>query len=408
MNRRRQVLLDVTARGRLLLALCRPAVLALFGLFAVTAMAQAGVTDRPVTLTIALLSIVGYLVFSVVLNDLADEAIDRINLPADPGRPLVAGSADRRRMGQIAAAGAVVAVGSAAVLSWLSALVVLSGLALSAAYSLRPIRIAERGAVASLLLPLGYVAVPFLVGILAVRSRVTGADLTLLGGLYVGFIGRILLKDFRDVRGDALFGKRTFLVRHGRRATCSFSAVCWVAGSTVVAAIRGATLDLAVAYALFTLLALALLRALSVEAGARRDEALVGAVALVGRGTIVTVIGHLSVTDAGWNGLRYHLVMAAFAAVTVGQAVSMARRGPITRLTVATCEGAAPPTPDADLGAYQLGGTTADAGGRHLVRSSAIVAGRGSMTTMASIEPVTGSVPSAPSPVGASRSAARS
>jgi hypothetical protein len=32
----------------------------------------------------------------------------------------------------------------------------------------------------------------------------------------------------------ALFGKRTFLVRHGRKATCRFAAVGWIAGSTLV------------------------------------------------------------------------------------------------------------------------------------------------------------------------------
>jgi hypothetical protein len=47
-----------------------------------------------------------------------------------------------------------------------------------------------------------------------------------MGGLYVGFIGRIMLKDFPDVRGDALFGERTFLVRHGWRATCATTPGC--------------------------------------------------------------------------------------------------------------------------------------------------------------------------------------
>ena len=56
-------------------------------------------------------------------------------------------------------------------------------------------------------------------------------DLALLAALYVGFVGRIVLKDFRDVVGDRLFGKRTFLVRHGRRTTCVLSAACWVGGT---------------------------------------------------------------------------------------------------------------------------------------------------------------------------------
>ena len=92
-----------------------------------------------------------------------------------------------------------------------------------------------------MLLPLGYVAVPYLLGIFAVRSTITPNDLLLLGGLYAGFIGRIVLKDFRDVRGDALFGKRTFLVRHGRRATCIFSAAFLVLGVGVLPFVRDLT-----------------------------------------------------------------------------------------------------------------------------------------------------------------------
>lgn len=110
---------------------------------------------------------------------------------------------------------------------------------------LRPVRLADRGALAALVLPAGYVAVPYLVGIFAVRGSPRPADLLLLAGLYLGFIGRILVKDFRDVRGDALFGKRTFLVRHGRRRTCQFSACCWLVDTgAILAAARQPTVAL--------------------------------------------------------------------------------------------------------------------------------------------------------------------
>src|SRR5207245_2835899 len=115
---------------------------------------------------------------------------------------------------------ALLALAASFLLQWPAPLVVLGGLVFTAAYSLRPVHLARRGVVAPMLLPLGYVAVPYLVGIFAVRNTLSRNDLLVLVGLYAGFIGRIVLKDFRDVRGDALFGKRTFLVRHGRRATC--------------------------------------------------------------------------------------------------------------------------------------------------------------------------------------------
>lgn len=161
---------------RLLLALARPSVVVLLGLFTVTGMAQAGRTEAPLLLGPALFAVLGFLLFSVVVNDLSDEAIDRVNLLDDQGRPLVLGRADRGHMMVVAGTAAAASVAGAATVAPLAVPVVVAGLLLSAAYSLRPIRIADRGVLASLLLPLGYVAVPYLVGVLAVRTRPTGPD----------------------------------------------------------------------------------------------------------------------------------------------------------------------------------------------------------------------------------------
>src|SRR5204863_4707493 len=99
----------------------------------------------------------------------------------------------------------------------------------------------------------------------------------------------------------ALFGKRTFLVRHGRTATCAFSATCWVLGAIALLGVRGASWSLAATYATFVGVALALLRALARDGGARRDERLIAAIAIVGRAMVVTLIAHLSMTDARWS-----------------------------------------------------------------------------------------------------------
>jgi 4-hydroxybenzoate polyprenyltransferase len=321
-------------RIRLLVLLARPAVIVLLGLYAATGLAQAGQGENRLLLAEALLVVVAFLLFSVVVNDLADEAVDRVNLPGDPRRALATGTAARREFVVIAVTAATAALAGSLLLHRAAVLVVAAGLALSAGYSLRPVRIAERGALASLVLPAGYVAVPYLVGVLAVRDSVRAGDLVLLGGLYVGFIGRIVLKDFRDVRGDALFGKRTFLVRHGRRWTCVLSAACWIAGSLTLLEVRGLTRALAATWAAYLMAALWLLRDLSVERGARRDEALISAIAVVGRGMIITLLAHFSMTGAHWPAPAYLGVMAALAAITLAQASTMARHGPVTRLTV--------------------------------------------------------------------------
>jgi 4-hydroxybenzoate polyprenyltransferase len=62
----------------------------------------------------ALVVVMAFLVFSVAVNDLADEAIDRVDLPGDAARALITGQTNRRQMtliaisaGSIALAGAI-------------------------------------------------------------------------------------------------------------------------------------------------------------------------------------------------------------------------------------------------------------------------------------------------------------
>lgn len=321
-------------RIRIAVLLARPPVVLLLALFAAVGQVQAAGAQRPQQLAQALIVVMAYLVFSVAVNDIADVAVDRVNLPGDRRRPLAAGLCAPRDMAVVAGAAAVVAVAGAALLLHGPAVpIVLAGLAVSAAYSLPPWRLAKRGAIASLVLPAAYVVVPYCAGALSVGATLSRADGLLLGGLYVGFIGRILLKDFRDVRGDSLFGKRTFLVRHGRRATCAMSATFWMVGSVVVAAV-GAHRESVLGFLVLGGAALVLLRMLAIDGGPRRDERLVSAVAIVGRGTIVTLLAHLTVTGAHWAPLPRIGTVAGLVAVVLGLAHRMAMRGPGTRLRV--------------------------------------------------------------------------
>ena len=321
-------------RLRVLVLLSRPPVLLLLGLFAATGFAQGGGGPGGLGLIVPMIVVVGYLLFSAIVNDLADEAIDRVNLPGVAARPLVTGAGSRAELRAAAAVAAAVTLAAAASIGPAALAVLVAGLALSAAYSLRPVRLSDRGAVASLLLPAGYVAVPYLTGLLAVRTHLGRADVVLLTGLYVGFIGRILLKDFRDVRGDALFGKRTFLVRHGRRWTCACSATAWVLGSLALGGVRDLSPALVVAQLVWVANALVLLRMLAADRGSRRDESLISALAIVGRGMVVTVVAHLGMTDAGWSRPTSAAILAAITGVVLGQAVTMARKGPLSRLRV--------------------------------------------------------------------------
>jgi len=204
-------------RLRVLVWMARPAVILLFGLFAATGVAQAGAAGDPAPLFGALVVVAGFLVCAVAVNDLSDEAIDRVNLPGDPGRPLVVGACGRRALGVAGATAGGAALAASLLLEGPAVVVVACGLALGLAYSVRPVRLADRGLVAALALPAAYVAVPYLVGIFSVRASLHPPDMLLLGGLYVGFVGRILLKDFRDVRATPCSAsRRSWCVTGGR------------------------------------------------------------------------------------------------------------------------------------------------------------------------------------------------
>ncbi|MCK7622294.1 UbiA family prenyltransferase [Streptomyces sp. RS10V-4] len=337
--------MTVATRGRVLFMVARPPVLALLALYtalgaAAGSRAHAGGGDALPATGRALLPVAAFLMFSVACNDLADERIDRVNLPGDRRRPLVSGDIGPHGMRSVAVVCAVVALTSAFLVAPWAAAVTAVGLGLSAAYSLRPVRIADRGALASLALPACYVAVPFLVGRLAAGGG-TGAwagtggwpggrELLLLAGLYVGFIGRILLKDFRDVRGDALFGKRTFLVRHGRVRTCRLSAGCWTLGSAllVAGAPGGPPPAFAAAVAAQLGVALWLLRRLAQERHPHREELLICAAAVVGRGVMAVTLAQLSMRSLHWSVAAQAAVLAAVLALVLGQTWTMLRYGP--------------------------------------------------------------------------------
>lgn len=169
------------------------------------------------------------------MNDLADEAIDKVNLADSKARPLANRSATRREIKNLAALSAASALAISALHSHSLVIATAAGLIFNWVYSYRPLNISHRGLLAPLLLPIAYVVIPFSVGSLTVNNPLVGGRTALLVGMYVCFIGRIILKDFRDVKGDSRYGKKTFLLRYGRTQTCLTSAVFWITGAMILA-----------------------------------------------------------------------------------------------------------------------------------------------------------------------------
>lgn len=321
--------------ARLAVMMLRPPVAVVVLLFAALGMAQAEHPEEVVPLcTTVLLVLAGWLVNATVLNDLSDEAIDRVNLARSRGRPLVAGVVTRRQLlafGLVAGGAALVL---AALVSRPLAVVVAGGLVFNALYSLRPVRLAERGVVAPLVLPLGLVAVPYLVGVLSVTSAPSRHDLALLPGLYLAFIGRIVLKDFRDAHGDAMFGKWTFLLRHGRRVTCAFSAACWVGGvAALVAALPGLTVGLVMVFTAYVVCALHGLVALARGSDPIGEQVVIGAIAQAGRAVCITALAQITVVHQTWTPLSGTVVVAALGGLFVHSYLTMfAQQGSVAAL----------------------------------------------------------------------------
>ncbi len=314
--------------ARLVAMMIRPPVAVLLLLFAALGMAPAGRADgfHPLFTTV-LLIVGGWFLHATVLNDLADEAIDRVNLAAARARPLVSGDATRRQLLVLGNIAGLLALVVAWATNWRVGVVVLAGLALNVAYSLPPARISHRGAIASLMLPLGYVALPYLVGALSVQPALRSSDLVLLAGLYIVFIGRILLKDFRDVTGDDLFGKRTFLLRHGREATCMASAVCWVVGTATLFALVPVQSLVVAVFGAYLACALHGLRRLATTRGHVPEQVTIGAIAQVGRGMAVTLLAHFTMLRKGWSPAQRGVVTLTLAILFVGTyLVTLAQR----------------------------------------------------------------------------------
>ena len=209
-------------------------VVALFALLGVYATGISA--DKNLFILIAVLVIeTTWYINGTCINDIADEEIDKINLKNAPSRPLINNKATKKELYNIAIITGVVSLAVAAFLNHTAVVLTSFGLVLNYVYSMPPFKLSYRGAVAIIILPVGYVLLPFLLAATSVHGTFTATTFLLLAGSYIAFMGRILLKDFRDVKGDRKFGKRTFLVRYGTKATIIASSYLWVVGSICTA-----------------------------------------------------------------------------------------------------------------------------------------------------------------------------
>jgi 4-hydroxybenzoate polyprenyltransferase len=262
-------------------------------------------------LLLATFALAASYVAATTANDVADEAIDRINHPRDRGRPLVDGTATRGDLWLVHAIAAPAALAVAAPLGAPAAGVLVASVAIGWMYSLPPIRFAARTYLAPTTLSVAYVLVPYALGLVVAGEAPTPRDLPLAAGLFMLFVARINLKDFRDRAGDAAFGKPTLLLRFGKDATCRVSLAALLAGDALVLAGLRPTLAGALLLQAFVLGIVAMLARLRAATDPREEQVAIGIGAKLGNGLLIGVLAWALIEARGGDAGDAALLVAA-------------------------------------------------------------------------------------------------
>jgi len=245
------------------------------------------------------LALLACYVVATCVNDVFDVEVDRVNHPAAKDRPLVTGAATRSQLVMVAACAAVAALALGVAIGPLGVGVVAVSLLVNVVYSVPPLRLCARPVVAAPVLAFAYVALPYGLGLAAAGLGPGLLDIRVVATLMLLFTGRMLLKDFRDRRGDAAFGKRTFLLTYGKAATLLAVLGCVVAGDAFLASVLPQSfLLMVVVQSYFVAIALELRRLWRASA-VDRELAAIARGARMGNAVILTWLGYTLLRASG-------------------------------------------------------------------------------------------------------------
>ena len=237
------------------------------------------------------------------VNDISDREIDEINHPGDDGRPLVTGAAGTGDLWTLFGVSSALAVALSLAVGLTAAGIMVSSVAIGVLYSLPPARLSYRTFLAPLTLAVAYVGIPYWIGVVVAGGSLGVLDLSPLAALYLLFAGRIILKDFRDREGDALYGKPTFLLRFGKGATCLASLCAVGAGDAFLIASLADRLWLAAALQVYVACVALMLYRLYLSDNRKDEQLSIGVGARMGNGLLATLLGSLVLANqhATWS-----------------------------------------------------------------------------------------------------------
>lgn len=181
----------------------------------------------------AFLIIFLFIIHANSINDYSDADIDNTNFHNPSDRPLVTHDISLKQFWIIHFSSGLLGLAGALFFGMGALLISIGLLVIDYIYSLKPFLISYKPIASPLLLSVAYVYFPFSLGYFSSKDTTLYPWLLSIG-IYCAFVGRLLLKDFRDVKGDHKFGKKTFLLQYGAKATCMTSGFFWLVGALII------------------------------------------------------------------------------------------------------------------------------------------------------------------------------
>ena len=284
-----------------------------------------GLSKHAWELALAALALALSYVSATSSNDLADKDIDAINHPNSAGRPLITGRAQTKDMWIMFAIASVLAIGLAAMINITAGVVIGASILINVLYSLPPTRLSYRTFWAPLILGVAYVGVPYVLAMAVTNTSFAASDLLWGAGLYLMFIGRIILKDFRDRKGDAKYHKPTFLLRYGKAATCSFSLAGLLGGGLIVVWQTHQTAWLALVVAAYIASMLLMLKRLQAAKEGKDEQLSIGVGAKMGNGLLITLLTYYVLQETTATPSFKMLIVLLLTAMFFGNFLSFLR-----------------------------------------------------------------------------------
>ena len=239
-------------------------------------------------------------VSATTINDIVDKKIDKINHPHGLGRPLVSGEANEKELYVLNIITSILALVIVIPIGWNAVAIMSISLLISYIYSIEPIKISYRTHFAHIFLSIAYVLVPYCLGVFTASKNFIQGDFIFMSAFTILFFGRIILKDFRDRRGDSKYGKPTFLLKYGKNATCLISVISVAVGNFILMfyAFDFGPLLLGILQVYFLciyFMAYLLWKAPTPE----KEQESIGIGAKMGNGLILTILGLLVLQEYG-------------------------------------------------------------------------------------------------------------